>query len=231
MAAEIEKPELVMIVGGMFSGKTDWLQHRANEYLIDPRYRKLVVWFRPQRDSRQADREQIKSHRGVKISKKVLKATIIKNPQELYRKALDFQVIIIDEAQFLDPSLAGVVFLLHLAGKKLFVAGLDLDWCSDPFPTMQAVMFLPGVKVFHVKGLCRICGKKATMSQLLDKNGNPVSIEDGKPRIIVGGKEKYRPLCAHCWFETTPGTRIAMRQKLSWLKPDDFARILVPKMV
>jgi thymidine kinase len=75
-------------------------------------------------------------------------------------------------------------------GKRVIVAGLDLDFRGEPFGPMPALLALAD-EVLKLTAVCTICGNPATRSQRLI-NGKPAT--EG-PLVLVGGLESYEPRC------------------------------------
>jgi thymidine kinase len=208
----IERPELILVTGLMFSNKTTTLVRMSQPFLMEEKYRKQVVFFRPYSDTRQGDQELILTHGGWSFSKDVLKATIVRDATELYRIAQKFQFIQGDEGQlFEDPALPEVFEALFKQGKKVHVVALDFDWRGNRYEVTEKLIRLvteklknlPGVELIQLRGICYYCGDYSTRSQLLDDKGNPVSIKADLPQRIIG--DNYRKTCDWCWKETTPG--------------------------
>ena len=108
-----------------------------------------------------------------------------------------FQVIFVDECQFLNT--AQVWQLFRLADKidaTVFFYGLRSDYTGQIWPA-SAELFVFSDKVEELKTLCW-CGKKATMNALVidgkqEKCGSPYRIENSE--------NIYVPLCRQHWTE------------------------------
>ncbi|MHB8946449.1 MAG: thymidine kinase [Bacillota bacterium] len=180
---------LEIVCGSMFSGKSEELIRRAKRVFIA---RKRVVVCKPAIDTRYGHR-RVSSHDG-----KSLRAHSINQsrPEDILTLAAtkDADVIAIDEAQFFGDDIVPVVQRLVEAGRRVIVAGLDMDFAGRPFGAMPTLMALAD-EVTKLKAICVKCGEPATFNQRLI-NGRPAAIDD--PIIVIGGKESYEARCRRC---------------------------------
>ncbi|HVX00885.1 MAG TPA: hypothetical protein VHA52_10685, partial [Candidatus Babeliaceae bacterium] len=79
-------------------------------------------------------------------------------------------------------------------GKRVIVAGLDLDFRGMPFSCMPLLLALAD-SVLKLQAVCAICGGDAHFTQRL-VDGRPASYND--PIIIVGAQECYQARCRNC---------------------------------
>ncbi|MEX2501769.1 MAG: thymidine kinase [Trueperaceae bacterium] len=176
---------LEVIVGPMFSGKSEELIRRVTRSLIA---RQEVQVFKPALDDRY-DAVRVASHAG-----RTLEAVAVDGIDDLKRRLDDrSEVVAVDEAQFFTPDLADLVQDLADDGKRIVVAGLDLDFRGEPFgplPTLLARAEL----VEKLTAICR-CGRAATRTQRLI-GGHPAHY--GDPIVLVGAAESYEPRCRAC---------------------------------
>ena len=77
----------------------------------------------------------------------------------------DSQVVAIDEAQFLDEQIVPLSLELAEAGKRVILAGLDLDFRGVPFGKMGDLL-AHAEFVAKLTAICS-CGRAATMTQRL----------------------------------------------------------------
>lgn len=177
---------LELIVGPMFSGKSEELIRRVTRALIA---RQQVQVFKPAIDIRY-DTVAVASHNGRK-----LEAVAIRDESELRCRLLrGVQVIAIDEGQFLSEELVTLALTLADAGKRVMVAGLDLDFRGEPFGPMPRLM-AHAEMVDKLTAICLSCGAAATRTQRLI-GGHPAHYDD--PVILVGAAESYEPRCRAC---------------------------------
>jgi len=177
---------LEVICGGMFSGKTEELIRRVRRAQIA---KQKVQVFKPALDDRYA-RVKITAHSGLNIeAQSVQKAEEI---LEVVRPKTS--VVAIDEAQFFDRQLTDVCRTLADSGKRVIVAGLDMDFRGEPFGPVPHLM-AEAEMVDKLQAICVICGDAASRSQRLI-DGRPASYDD--PIILVGASEAYEARCRHC---------------------------------
>ena len=115
-----------VICGSMFSGKTEELIRRIKRATIA---RQKIELFKPTVDVRYSETDVV-SH-----DRKALSSTPVENSSSILLLAGDADVIGIDEAQFFDNGLVDVCNQLANQGRRVIVAGLDMDYLW-PLPTM-----------------------------------------------------------------------------------------------
>ena len=100
-------------------------------------------------------------------------------------------MVAVDEGQFFDLSLVTVCSLLADRGKRVIVAGLDMDFRGMPFGPMPQLMAVADV-LDKLTALCVVCGEPASFTQRLI-DGEPAKYDD--PLILVGSTETYESRC------------------------------------
>lgn len=169
-----------VICGSMFSGKTEELIRRlrraefANQQLL---------LFKPKIDNRYHDKKVV-SHKGSDFD-----AEIVEHSSEILNHWNGELVVAIDEAQFFDNQLIQVVNELAENGVRVIIAGLDMDYKGNPFGPMPQLLALAEY-VTKVHAICVECGNLAHFSYRLVEN---------EQQVLVGAKEKYKPLCRTCY--------------------------------
>ncbi|MBU2650252.1 MAG: thymidine kinase, partial [Bacteroidetes bacterium] len=133
-----------VICGSMFSGKTEELIRRLRRAIIA---RQTVEIFKPRIDVRY-DPESIVSHDATSI-----RSTTVENASQIMFYAGEHEVVGIDEAQFFDNALPQVCNQLADAGKRVIVAGLDMDYLGKPFGPMPQLMAIADY-VTKVHAIC-----------------------------------------------------------------------------
>ena len=172
-----------VICGSMFSGKTDELIRRLVRATIA---KQKVQVFKPAIDVRYAV-EKVTSHAGADYD-----AIPVEKAAEIINKLdPDTTVVGIDEAQFMDPDVVRVAQELAELGKRVLVAGLDMDFRGEPFGPMPLLMS-KAEKVDKLHAICMVCGDEASRTQRL-VNGKPARYDD--PVVIVGAAELYEARC------------------------------------
>jgi thymidine kinase len=171
-----------VICGSMFSGKTEELIRRLNRAIIAGL---KVEIFKPAIDVRYHP-DQVVSHDQTSI-----RSTPVSFAEDILLLSGDSSVIGIDESQFFDRQLVQVVTKLADHGKRVIVAGLDMDFMGKPFAPMDAVMAVAEY-VTKMRAICVQCGALASFSYRVD------SMEE---QVVIGEKDKYKAMCRHCYNE------------------------------
>lgn len=175
-----------LICGSMFSGKTEELIRRVRRAQIA---RQRVQVFKPKLDDRYSATE-VASHDGLHFE-----AEVIEKAAEILEKLRpDTNVVAIDEAQFLDWTIADVARLLADRGLRVIITGLDLDFRGEPFGPMP-LLLAEAEMVDKLHAICVVCGAPASRTQRLI-NGQPAHYND--PVILVGASEVYEARCRDC---------------------------------
>jgi thymidine kinase len=172
-----------VIAGGMYSGKTEELIRRLRRAAYA---KQNVILFKPEIDDRYSE-ENVVSHVGDSHP-----AIPIQSISTLEEQAMspDVDVVGIDEAQFL-PDLVAVCQRLANSGKRVVVAGLDMDWKGQPFGEMPVLMAI-AESVTKLLAICVQCGADAGFSY---------KMSGSKQQVEVGGVEIYEARCRDCFHE------------------------------
>lgn len=112
-----------VICGSMFSGKTEELIRRLRRAEMAGQE---VEIFKPKVDTRYDDADVV-SHNQTKI-----KSTPVESSHEILLLGSTCDVVAIDEAQFLDMGIVEVANQLANNGKRVVIAGLDMDYMGRP---------------------------------------------------------------------------------------------------
>lgn len=172
---------LEIITGCMFSGKSEELIRRLKRAQIA---NQSIICFKPVKDNRYAD-EQVVSH----DSNAQDSIAVEKSIEILQHVEQGTNVVGIDEGQFFDMELVNIAQKLALSGKRVVVAGLDLDFKGIPFGPMPNLMAVAEY-VTKVHAICPHCGNLATHSYRLSEETDIV---------VIGEKDKYEPRCRMCY--------------------------------
>jgi thymidine kinase len=176
---------LEVICGPMFSGKSEEMIRRLRRAEIAGQ---RVVIFKPRIDDRY-DATDVVSHAGARM-----RAVPIGTVAELTERADGFDVVGIDEAQFLGDGIVPGVLELSERGTRVVVAGLDQDFRRLPFGPMPALLSHAEF-VDKLQAVCHRCGGPATTTQrLVDGRPAPYSGDT----VVVGAAEQYEARCRGC---------------------------------
>tara|TARA_X000001036_G_scaffold405527_1_gene413594 strand:+ start:1452 stop:2027 length:576 start_codon:yes stop_codon:yes gene_type:complete len=172
-----------IICGSMFSGKTEELIRRAKRVKLAKQKIKI---FKPKEDIR------FKKKKIVSHNENFLKSKIIERPSEILKFSQNAQVVGIDEAQFFSDEIIEVCNKLANDGKRVIVAGLDMDYKGKPFGSMPNLMAIAE----YVTKLHAICTKTGKMANYTNRK------VDDKNLIMVGDKNKYEALSREAFNKT-----------------------------
>lgn len=168
-----------VICGSMFSGKTEELIRRVRRAIIA---RQKAQVFKPAVDTRYT-LGAVTSHNGQEFE-----AIAVSSARDILQHLHpDTTVVAIDEAQFFDPDIEWVTEKLANEGKRVIIAGLDMDFRGDPFGSMPALLCRAD-DVLKLHAICMKSGEEASRTQRL-VNGKPAQYND--PVIMVGAAETY----------------------------------------
>ena len=155
-----------VVCGCMFSGKTEELIRRLNRALIA---RQKVEIFKPVIDTR---------YHAVKIvshNENAIRSTPVHFANDILLLAGDSDVVGIDEAQFFDAAIVEICNTLANQGKRVIVAGLDMDFEGKPFGPMPNLLAIAEF-VTKVHAICAQTGELASFSYRLTENDKQVML-------------------------------------------------------
>lgn len=177
-----KKGQIEVICGSMFSGKTEELIRRVNRALIA---KQKVEIFKPAMDTRY-HRAQVVSHDASSV-----RSIPVQFAEDILLLSGNCDVVGIDEVQFFDGQIVRVAVELARSGKRVILAGLDMDFEGNPFGAMPKLMAVAEY-VTKVHAICMKCGDLAAFSFRLSPD---------KEKVLLGEKESYEARCRKCFFE------------------------------
>ncbi|HAW78337.1 MAG TPA: thymidine kinase, partial [Balneola sp.] len=169
-----------VVCGGMFSGKTEELIRRAKRAHIAGQE---VVVVKPAIDKRYSDNEVV-SHNET-----ALPSILVDTADQIVLLTSNAKVVCIDEAQFFDDRIIEIVNVLANDGKRVIVAGLDMDFEGKPFGPMPYLLAVAE----YVTKLHAVCAESGTMANFSQR-----VIEDTS-KVLVGEYDAYEPRARHCF--------------------------------
>lgn len=172
-----------VICGSMFSGKTEELIRRINRVKIAKRN---IMIFKPSLDYRYSECDIVSHTKNSSQAIPVQSSRVIANTV-----TEDVDVVAIDEAQFFDHDLVNVVNGLASDGKRVILAGLDMDYMGQPFGPMPDLMAIAD-DVYKCRAICMKCGRLANYSYRMAESSE---------QVLIGEKQEYMPLCRSCYEE------------------------------
>lgn len=183
--------KLEVICGSMFSGKTEVLMLRLRRAELA---KQNVITIKHKIDNR-SSYSCIVSHNGIKREAQPISGchegmVILKS---LINEPVD--VVGIDEIQFFPQEAIPIINEMIHNGKRVIVAGLDIDFRGEPFGIVPTLMAIAD-EVVKLRAICMVCGNEANNSQRLI-DGKPARYADDT--ILVGGQESYEARCRNCF--------------------------------
>jgi thymidine kinase len=205
MAARLE-----VIVGPMFSGKTELLISRLHRVLYA---RKRLRIIKPARDTRTQGfiaARAVNPDGTTEITDK-LSAVMVRTEEDFARVAGadDYDVLAVDEAQFfpLDEPVRDSLGWFGRAVRdlmrerresnlRIIVAGLDMDFAENPFGPIPGLLAMAD-QVDKLTGVCMVCGS--------DHGYISHRIIPGEAQLVIGDAGEYQVRCRACY--EPPGIR------------------------
>jgi thymidine kinase len=178
-----------VITGSMFSGKSEELIRRLRRAIIA---KQRVQVFKPALDERYTAAQVVSHSRWRLEAERVHKAAEI-----LERLDPRTEVVGIDEGQFFDQELVSVCGRMADLGKRVIVAGLDMDFRGEPFGPMPELLAV-AEEVEKVHAICARCGAPASYTQRLSQ---------AQEQVVVGAADIYEARCRRCFDPGGPGSQ------------------------
>ncbi len=169
-----------VICGGMFSGKTEELIRRAKRAHIAGQ---VVVIVKPAIDKRYSNSD-IVSH-----NESALPGIQVDTADQIILLTSSAKVVCIDEAQFFDNRIVDVANTLANDGKRVIIAGLDMDFEGKPFEPMPQLLAIAE----YVTKLHAICAESGVMANYSQR------VVESSEQVLVGEKDAYEPRARHCF--------------------------------
>lgn len=185
-----------VICGSMFSGKTEELIRRLKRAEFAGQ---KVEIFKPAVDTRYAD-EDVVSHDENKVQ-----STPIEASSNLPLLASDCDVVGIDEAQFFDDGIIEVVNALANDGKRVIIAGLDMDFKGRPFGPMPNLMAIAE----YVTKVHAICVKTGNLANYSHRKIQSTKL------VELGETSEYEPLSRAVFWKTLEQEKERQKEKTS----------------
>ena len=181
-----------LYLGPMFSGKSSKCIHLASRYKSK---HKQILMIKPAVDTRFSE-TQIVTHNNVKID-------CVNYALNLNVKHYD--IIIVDEIQFLRKSIVKDILQWVKFGIIVIGSGLSGNFKQAPMGQIPELLSIADTFI-QLKALCHLCDNDAPFTYMvnnLEHIGNSLNNEKkfipvDKNKVILGGKDKFIPLCRSC---------------------------------
>jgi thymidine kinase len=171
-----------VIVGSMFSGKTEELIRRLKRAMLA---NQTVEIFKPRIDIRYSE-DDVVSH-----NENTIHSSPVDSAGNILMLSNNVDVVGIDEAQFFDKGLVEVCNRLANEGTRVIVAGLDMDYLGKPFGPIPDLLSIADY-ITKVHAICPKCGNLAQYTHRKNMD---------KKRVLLGEHDTYEPLCRKCFNE------------------------------
>jgi thymidine kinase len=178
---------LETIFGSMFSGKSTYLYSLFNQFKQEDKQILTINYFKDKRYTNgsicthnKQEIKQIKNHFSLESIMDVL----------MYIDITDFDIILIDEAQFFNDIYEFITTIENEYKGKIFVAGLQFDSQKQLFGQFYKIIMLSDT-ITHIKGKCYYCDNDSLFTLKLDTQQTS--------QIDIGGSDKYIPVCRNCY--------------------------------
>jgi thymidine kinase len=171
--------KLELIIGPMFSGKSTELIRQIKKFKA---INKNILVIKPKIDDRYAQLK-IVSHNNESEN-----CIVFENLDNIdYDIFSEYEIIIIDEAQFFTNLKQFVLHLVEILNLYVIIGGLDGDYKREPFgEILDLIPYADDYK--KLTAFCKYCN-----------DGSPAiftkRIINDNAQILVGSSESYLPLC------------------------------------
>ena len=165
----------------MFSGKSTELQRKIKRYQHANKKCLVINYIK---DNRYSSEDVASTHDLVMIpAKKMHHLSDLSDA-----KALEYDVIGIDEGQFFDDLITTVDRWANY-GIIIIIAALDSTFQRKGFGSVPELIAI-SENVKKLSSICTECNNKASFTKRLSKD---TDVE------VVGGSEIYKPVCRNCF--------------------------------
>jgi thymidine kinase len=177
---------LEIILGCMYAGKSSKIAEIYKQYQFCKIPTVVINHSIDNRYSENGEKLMV-THDGIKVPCIPINNLMDVVASEEIEKC---HVILINEGQFFNDLIEFVKIMLE-NNKKIFVCGLDGDYERNKFGQMLDLIPLCD-KVYKLTSLCSFCkdGSKGIFS---------LRRTFEKEQILVGGNDKYDPVCRKCY--------------------------------
>lgn len=159
------------------------------KFSFEEKNRKVAL-IKPSIDNRDGDKI-VKSRIGLFCEAFTVSSN--ESIMKIFNSNDKFDVIIVDEAQFLTTNQVNELRKITNNGIIVMCYGLKTDYMGNLFEGSKRLLEVSD-SIREIQSMCK-CGRKAIINARY--NGNKI-IYNGQ-QIDIGGNDKYIPLCYQCW--------------------------------
>jgi thymidine kinase len=180
---------LDLIIGPMFSGKTDYLLRELNIFAV---MGARVLYVNHALDTRS---DIFSSHNPTMSTIGNISHKKVENTQELMEACKDYLIIGVDESQFFTGFKDAVLELVEKQGKRVLVAGLSGNYKREVFG--ELLDLIPYCdRLTKLSSYCNICA----LSKKIKQAHFSYRLAEDEEEIFIGAKTEYIPLCRDCYL-------------------------------
>lgn len=186
------KGNLELILGPMFAGKTTELIRIIRRYCISNNKCILVKYHGDVRYNKESETVcTIHTHDDYT---NLPKEVIVKDSSNInITELLEYDVIGFDECQFIE-NIKELISELIINDKRVICSGLSADFKLNMFKNIIDLIPISN-SIYLLSAICIYCNKDANCSY---RHIN-LPKDDENCSILIGGKEKYHPVCFSCY--------------------------------
>ena len=140
---------------------------------------------KPTVDNRDHDQDVVAHNENA------INSSAVNLANDILLRVNDCDVVGIDEAQFFDQEIIEVANKLANSGKRVIIAGLDMDFAGRPFGPMAGLLSIAEY-VTKVHAICMSCGNVASYSFRRTKSNK---------KVVLGETDIYEARCRKCFIE------------------------------
>lgn len=180
---------LDLIIGPMYSGKTEYLLRELNIFAI---MGARVLYINHKFDTRG---DVFSSHNPSLTSLGSISYKKVETAEELLEACQDYSIIGIDESQFFTGLKDAVLNLVEKQGKRVLVAGLSGNYKREPFGELLSL-------VPYSDRLAKLasCCSQCAVSKKIKQAHFSYRVTKDEIEVFIGGKNAYVPLCRECFI-------------------------------
>lgn len=191
---------LELIIGPMFSGKTTYLLHKAEA----SSYVGKVLYINHIIDTRNPNGVISTHNTVISLGTKKFDAIKATSLEEVTDEMLaPYSFVCIDEGHFFQKVYDRVRHIIDVLKKDVYIAGLSGTSQKIPFTNTDFLNVVSIATDIHLlkSAYCERCARvnKKSVAVYTYRHSSQTTSD-----ILVGGSEKFSPVCGECWLECSP---------------------------
>uniref|UniRef100_A0A6C0KEW7 thymidine kinase n=1 Tax=viral metagenome TaxID=1070528 RepID=A0A6C0KEW7_9ZZZZ len=180
---------LDLIIGPMYSGKTDYLIRELNIFAT---MGARVLYVNHVFDTRG---DVFSSHNPMLTKIGNISHIKVETVEQLLEACNDYLIIGVDESQFFKGLKEAVIGLVEKQGKRVLVAGLSGNYKREAFG--ELLDLIPYCdRVTKLASCCSACA----VSKKIKQAHFSYRVTSDEIEVFIGSKNEYVPLCRECFI-------------------------------